>query len=273
MWLGVGYCVAVLLGVGVALILAPRATPHEDPLPWSVADIARMQASLMSALGGVSITGVVLILSFATNRAGQTASIELNTVGIMFGIAFGYFIQTFFALSYLPDRERTGERVFRLYFGLASTLEWRTIVLLVVALSYFVAFYGLATTTAAMNVFIPCATTTVFIVMAVIGDSLGLIRFGECFLALLVALVLGGAFYGAAQWLAIDEPYGPMIMTVIFGVVNGLSYVVTGLGPLTPRRPKLRAFLERHARRIALIDMHVSAVSIVFLWMTVSGLV
>ena len=71
----------------------------------------------------------------------------------------------------------------------------------------------------------------------------------------------------------ISTAMNPMVMTLVFGVVNGLSYVVTGLGPLAARRPLLKAFFERNARRIALVDMQVSAVSIVFLWMTVSGIV
>lgn len=273
MWTGLGFCAAVLVGTVVALIVAARGEPHEEPLPWSVPDIARMQASLMSALGGVSITGIVLILSFATNRAGQVGSIELNTVGIMFAVAFGYFLQTFFALCYLPDRTVAGERLFRFYFQLATTLEWRTIILLVVALVFFVEFYGLATTTAAMNWFVPAATVTVFLVMAVISDSLGLMRFGECVLTMLVGFIMAAMFIAGMKGAGIDEPYAQMIITLIFGFVNGLSYVGTGLVPLTPRRPRLKAFLERNARRLALIDMQVSVVSIVFLWVTVSGVV
>lgn len=273
MFIVIGFVAAVLVGTGLALIIASRGEPHEEPLPWSVGDIARMQASPMSALGGVSITGVVLILSFVTNRAGQVETVELNTVALMFGIAFGYFLQTFFALTYLPDRERTGERLFRFYFQLATTLEWRTVILLVVALSFFVEFYGLATTTAAMNWFVPTATISVFLVMAVVADSLGLMRFGECVVLMLAGLVMGALFVAGMRWLAVDEPYAQMIVTLIFGVVNGLSYLGTGIVPLTPRRPRLRALLERHARRLALIDMQVTVVSIVFLWVTVAGVV
>ena len=76
MWIGIAFSVAVLASAGIGLLIAARSAPHEEPLPWSAPDIARMQASLMSAMGGVSITGVVLILSFATNRAEQVSSIS-----------------------------------------------------------------------------------------------------------------------------------------------------------------------------------------------------
>lgn len=273
MWLGIGFGVALALGLVVALVVARRGEAREEPLPWSVGDMARMQASIMGTLGAVSITGIVILLGFLTRGEADVTAIDLNTVTVMFAIAFGYLFNTAYLLTYLPDRAAVGERLYRFYYALCSTLQFRTVNLLVLALTTFTEFYGLTLTVDILAFFVPVGVAGVFLVIAGVSDALGLVRFGECCVQAAAGVALAFAFWAAMRFLAVDAAYAQLSMALVFAGVNGLSYVVAGLVPLAPRRPRLSAFLERHARKLAAIDMQVTIVSLALLWMAVAGLV
>jgi hypothetical protein len=271
MWMGLGLGAAVLIGVGVALLIAARGQGTEEPLPWNVGDMARLQASIMAMLGGVSITGIVIVVGLLPRTPGVTT--DLDTVTMMFAIAFSFFLQSAFTLSYLPDRMIVGERLYRLYYSLASTLQYRTIVLLTCALVSFGTFLDLALTDEVLIYFITFAIVGAFVIIAVVADSLGLISFGECYLAAAAGLLLAGAFYAAMRWQGVDEPHAAVIVALTFAGVNSLSSIGTGLMPMAPRRPGLQAFLTRHARKLVALDMQTTIISMIFLWMAVARLV
>lgn len=273
MWLGIGFGVALALGLAVALLVARRGEAVEEPLPWSVGDMARMQASIMGTLGAVSITGIVILLGFLTRGGTDAQAVDLNTVTVMFAIAFGYLFNTAYLLTYLPDRTAVGERLYRFYYALCSTLQFRTVNLLVLALTTFTGYYGLTLTVDILAFFVPLGVAGVFLVIAGVSDALGLVRFGECHVQAAAGVALALGFWAAMRFLAVDAAYAQLWMALVFAGVNGLSYVVAGLVPLAPRRPRLAAFLERHARKLAAIDMQVTIVSLALLWMAVAGLV
>jgi hypothetical protein len=273
MWVVIGFGAAVLVGIAAALLIAGKGTVSEEPTPWNVSDLARLQASLMGTLGSVSITGIVLMVALLSNRIADPASMEMNTVAVMFAIAFGYFVQTAFTLSYLPDRAAVGERLFRFYYGLASTLQFRTVMLLALALMSFVEFYRLDLAMTVLTYFIPISTIGSLFVVSVVADSLGLMRLRECLVAALVGVALGALLYAGMLWVGMDDPYAQTVMALIFAGVNGLSYLAAGLVPLTPRRPSLHGFLTRNARRLSVIDMQTTIISLIFLWLAIARLV
>ncbi len=273
MWIVIGFGAAVLVGVAVALLIAAKGTISEEPTPWNVSDLARLQASLMGTLGSVSITGIVLMVALLSNRVADPKSMQMNTVAVMFAIAFGYFVQTAFTLSYLPDRAAVGERLFRFYYGLASTLQFRTVMLLALALMSFVEFYRLDLAMTVLTYFIPISMLSALLVVSVVADSLGLMRLRDCFVAGLVGVALGALLYACTRWLGQGDPHAQTVMAIIFAGVNGLSYLAAGVVPLTPRRPGLHRFLTKNARSLSVIDMQTTIISLVFLWLAIARLV
>lgn len=269
MFIGIGFVIAVLIGVGFAHWLARRGQPHEEPLVWSLPDIARMQGGLMSGMAGVSITGLVLILTFASRGQAAPGSVGLDTVALMFGTAFGFFLQTFHALSFLPDRAIVGERVFRFYYGLTANLQLRTAALLIFGQSTLVEFYGLEKAFAVITLLTPGGIAAVFVVVAMVADQMGLVKFGEGMLTALAGLALGVLFYAAMALAGAHEPDAALVMTVLFNVINASSFAAVGMVLLSPRRPWLRAVVERRARLFAMVDMQLTIVAIVFLWLAV----
>jgi hypothetical protein len=268
-----GFFAAVVVAVAVAAWMARRGEPREAPLPWSLPDVARMQGTLMSGMGAVSITGLVLILSFASRGTGDASTLGLDTVAIMFGIAFGSFIQTFYALSLLPDREVVGERIFRFYYGLTTTLQSRTIILLIVGQSTFVEFYGLTKAVATITPLIPGSLIAVFVVTSMVAHAMGLMRFQECAVVALIGLALGLAFYLTMKGMGVREADGALNMTVLYAVINVNAFATIGMVLMTPGMPRLRAFIERHARFLTILEMQITVLSITFLWMSVMRVV
>jgi hypothetical protein len=273
MLIGIGFATAVVVGTLVAREIARRGEPREPALPWVITDIARMQGTLMSGMASVSITCLVLILSFTSRGAGADGSVGLDTVAIMFGGAFGFFLQTFHALSFIPDRALVGERIFRFYYGLTVNLQFRTAALLIFGQSTLVEFYGLTTAVDVITMITPGGIAAVFIVVAMVGDHLGLVRFGASMLTAMVGVVLAALFIALTLQTGTQEADGALTMTVLFMVINAASFAAIGVALLTPGRPRLRAFADRHARLFATIDVQLTVLSIVFLWMTVVRIV
>jgi len=57
---------------------------------------------------------------------------------------------------------------------------------------------------------------------------------------------------------------------VIF-CVNTLGFGLAALTPLSPRYAGVKRFYKRHGRRIVVVDMQLTMVSLAFLWLAVVG--
>jgi len=259
--------IAVLIGTGIALLLG-RGAPHDEPLPWEIIDLTRMQASLMATLGAVSITGIVLLAGLFA-RTGEEETVQISTAGLMFSIAFGFFVQTAYTLSYLPGRVMVGERLHRLYFAFGTTLQWRNVTLLGFALASFAEIFGLDLMADTLFYLVPLMIVAAAVTIAVVSDALGLVHFGEVFLALLVGMVLAALGFLILRQTGAGTGSALIAMSIAYAVVGGSTYALAALVPLTPRRPWLHGFLTRHARRLAMIDMQITAISMAFLWLAV----
>lgn len=260
--------IAVLIGAGVALLLG-RGAPHDDPLPWEIIDLTRMQAGLMATLGAVSITGIVLLAGLFARGAGDGP--QMDTVGLMFAIAFGFFVQTAYTLSYLPGRTMAGERLHRLYFALVTTLQWRNVILLSFALATFAELFGLPVMARLLYYLVPLMILSAAVTIAVVSDSLGLVRFGELLLTLLIGFGLAGLGFLVLRQIGAELNRSLIAMSIAYAIVGGATYCLAALVPLTPRHPRLQDFLTRHARRLAMVDMQTTATSLAFLWLAVFG--
>jgi hypothetical protein len=269
--MAIGFGLAILAGTGIALLLA-RGDAREDRLPWSIGDIIRIQSNLMATLGAVSITGLVLLVALLT-RGGPIGPERMDTAALMLALAFGFFVQSAYTLSYLPGRAAVGERLHRLCFALATTLQWRTVVLLSCALTVVADLFGLPTTSSILLYLVPVMVAAVSLIIAAVSDALGLIRFGECLLLLVAGLVLAGLCAFALARLERDVAQPVVTASLCHAAVSGSTYLAAGFVPLTQRRPRLSAVLTSHARRLAMIDMLATGVSMTFLWLALAGLI
>ena len=269
--MAIGFGLAILAGTVMALPLA-RGDAREDPLPWDIADMTRIQSNLMATLGAVSITGLVLLVALLS-RGGAIAPERMDTAALMLALAFGYFVQSAYTLSYLPGRAAVGERLHRLCFSLATTLQWRTVVMLSFALTVIAELFGLPTTASILLYLVPVMIAAVSLIIAAVSDALGLVRFGECLLSLLVGLALAGLCAFALRHLERDLTQPVIVASLCYAAVSGSTYFAAGLVPLAQRRPRLHGALTNHARRLAAIDLLATGVAMTFLWLAVAGVI
>ena len=271
MAMAIGIGLLILAGTAIALVLA-RGEPHEEPLPWDIADITRIQSNLMATLGAVSITGLVLLVALLS-RGGAGGPDRLDTAALMLALAFGFFVQLVYTLSYLPGRTAVAERLHRLCFALATTLQWRTVVLLSCALTLVAELFGLTTTARILLFLVPMMIGAVALIIASVSDALGLVRLGECLMALVagVALTGLGAFALGRTEQELMQPV--VIASLCQAAVGGSTYLATGFVLLAGRRPRLSGALARQARRLAMLDMLATGASMTFLWLAMARMV
>ena len=115
-------------GITSVLGVGRRGSAQSDHYPWILYDTAKLHVGIMAGLAGFAFAGIVLVVSLARDRPGVAGS-SLDTVIVMFLVAYLWWVGNAFLISYLPHDETSGELVPRVHFSLASTIEYRTVFL------------------------------------------------------------------------------------------------------------------------------------------------
>ena len=119
---------AAAIGLVVVLVVGRHGLARSKTYPWQLYATANMHVGIMGGLAGFAFTGVVLVVTLAHDRPGTAAS-SLDTVIVMFLVAYLWWVGNAFLISYIPHDETSGELVPRVHFSLASTIEYRTVFL------------------------------------------------------------------------------------------------------------------------------------------------
>ena len=274
MRIALGLLSVAAVGILIALQLARRAGPALDRLPWLLPELARQHVIIMGVLGGFSMTGLVVIVAF-TRTPVEGTSAPLGVAVLMLVVAIQFFVSNAFLLSYLPTAEAAGEVVPRLHFSLCSTIEYRTIFLSVFALIPLLRAHGLETPARILTLTIPVLLLFNTIVVAMIADGVGLVRFGETYVVAMIGVVLSGSFALFDRLWTHEHPVemSTIAVSLAFFCFNGLSFAIVGLTPLAARYPGVRNFYDRHARRLAICDMQLTMMAQCLLWLAVSSII
>lgn len=244
MWAVLGFVLAAATGLVVVLAVGRRGLARNKTYPWQLYATANMHVGIMGGLAGVAFTGVVLVVTLARDRPGTVAS-SLDTVIVMFLVAFLWWVGNAFLISYIPHDETSGELVPRVHFSLAYVL-------------YFL---------------LPASLLFGSVLIAMCADGLGLLRLWETYLSAAVGTILALG-YTAIVVLAVPaarSPYSPLYLTLVIFCINGLGFGLAALTPLSPRYAGIRRFYKQHGRRIVIADMQLTMVSLAFLWLGVVG--
>ncbi len=270
----VGFVVATAIGVPTALYLARGRSARLEAHPWQLYDTAKVHVTIMGGLAGFAVTGIVLLVSLARERA-DVATASFNTVVIMFVVAYFYYIGNAFLISYLPHRDQSGDVVPRVHFSLASTIEYRTLFVSWFALRPLLETFGLERPAKILAILLPLSLALGSVLIAMAADGLGMIRVKETYVsaALGTGLVL---LYGSALWLFMPgarSHNSALYLTLVIFCINGLGFAVATVTPLAARYPAVERFFTRHGRGIVIADMQLTMVSLSLLWLAVVGLV
>jgi hypothetical protein len=272
MWAVLGFLAAAAIGLLAVLAASGRGEVRRDGYPWVLYDTAKSHVGIMASLAGFAFTGVVLVVTLARDRPGVADS-SLDTVIVMFLVAYLWWVGNAFLITYMPHDETSGDLVPRVHFSLASTIEYRTVFLSWFALLPLLEANGLGRLAYVLYFLLPASLLFGSAVIAMAADGLGLLRVRETYFSATVGTVLALA-YTAIVAFAVPgarTPYSSLYLSLVIFCVNGSGFVLAALTPLSPRYAGVKRFYKRHGRRVVIADMQLTMVSLAFLWLAVVG--
>jgi hypothetical protein len=272
MWAVLGFLIATAIGLVVVLAAHDRGSAQRDKYPWILYDTAKSHVGIMGGLAGFAFTGVVLVVTLARDRPG-VADHSLDTVIVMFLVAYLWWIGNAFLITYIPHEETSGDLVPRIHFSLASTMEYRTVFLSWFALLPLLEANGLGRLAYVLYFLLPASLLCGSVLISMAADGLGLLRFRETYFSAAVGTVLALG-YTAIVAFAIPSarsPYSPLYLALVIFCINGFGFALAALTPLSPRYAGIKRFYEQHGRRIVVADMQLTMASLAFLWLGVVG--
>jgi hypothetical protein len=267
-----GFLIATAVGLTTVLVAGRRGTVERSDYPWALDEVSKLHVAIVGSLAGFAFTGVVLVVTLARD-IGQSAQVALDTVILMFLVAYLYWIGGAFLISYLPGRLARSDLVQRVHFSLASNLEFRVVFLSWFALLPLLQANGLGRLLQILCFLLPASLFLGSLLLAMAADGLGVVRFKETYFSAAVATGLALAYGAAVAWLipGARTPYSALHVTVVMFCVNGLGFALAVLTPLASRYVGVDRFYERYGRRIVIADMQLTMLSLAFLWLAVVG--
>ena len=178
MWVILGFLIAAAIGLVVALAACERGSVQSDSYPWILYDTVKSHVGIMGGLAGFSFTGIVLVVTLAQDRPG-VANSSVDTVIVMFLVAYLWWVGNAFLITYIPHKETSGDLVPRVHFSLAVAIEYRTVFLSWFALLPLLEANGLGRLALSLYFLLPASLIFGSVLIAMTADGLGLIRFKE----------------------------------------------------------------------------------------------
>jgi len=268
MWAVLAFLLAAAIGLVTVLAAGHRRSAHLGNHPWIVYDTAKVHAGFMAGLAGFAFTGVVLIVTLARDRPGVAES-SLNTVIVMFLVAYLWWVGNAFLISYIPHGDLSGDFVPRVHFSLASTIEYRTVFLSWFALVPLLEANGLGRISHILYFLLPASLLFGSVLISMAADGLGLLRVSETYLSAAVATVLALAYSGIVAFAgpAARSPNSALYLALVIFCINGLGFSLAALTPLVQRYAGIKRFYKQYGRRIVIADMQLTMASLAFLWL------
>lgn len=274
MWAILGFAVAVIAGLAAVLRTARIGNVRRDEYPWLLDEISKLHVGIVGNLAGFAFTGVVLVVTLSRERTGG-AQTALDTVIVMFLVAYLYWIGASFLISFLPHARKSGDFVQRVHFGLASTIEYRTVFLSWFALLPLLQLNGLSKLIPILYFLLPASLLIGSVLLAMVTDGLGLLDVKEIYVSGAIATGLALAYAGFATFLVpgARSPTSAIYLAVAIFCLNGAGFIVSVITPLAPRYGRVKRFFEQHGRMLVAADMHLTASSLGFLWLAIVGVI
>src|SRR3954462_15711163 len=104
MWAVLGFLLAAAIGLIVVLAVGRGGVARRGNYPWMLYAMAKDHVGIMGILAGVAFTGVVLVVTLARERPGAATS-ALDSVIMMFLVAYVWWVGNAFLISYVPHNE------------------------------------------------------------------------------------------------------------------------------------------------------------------------
>jgi len=265
----VGFIVVVLVTAPAVCFLGRRGQLRETPLPWNLVDVAGRQIIVLSGLAGFAITSIVLLVTFARDRAGAASTQSFNAVVTMFLVAYFFYVGTGVIMGYMPRDDEVSPLRPRVQFVLAATLEYRTIFLGWFALVPLMATFELAVPAQALQWLLAMSAVLGTLFTGAVLARVGVLEARE--IGYISALAVGGvAVYTLAAFaLGRELSDSPIYLAGAFFFLNSLTFIHFALGLLAQSKGQFSRLLDRCSRYVVLVDMQATTVLIAILFVAV----
>jgi hypothetical protein len=256
------------------IVYAGRNSPlHRDVL-WSLPEAASRQVIIAGGLAGFAVTGMVLLVTLARDRA-DVQTDAFNAVVFMFLTAYLFFVASAFLFSLLPKEDSDGSQPARTQFALAANLQFRSVMIAWFALRPLMQTFGLDVLADLAGGAITASIALGGMLTIGVFRGIGLLTLREALL-LPVLTTLVWVTVGSLAVTVLPELQSSdssLYLTAALYSLSVLTFVHFSVGLLACSVSAVRRLATPFFRPLCLIDIQATQVLLAFLWMAVMGLV
>jgi hypothetical protein len=261
---------AVVLSILASLVVVladPGSQFYERETPWDLKELSGRLVVIAGGLAGFAVTGMVLLVTLAKDRA-ESRSDSFDATVFMFLTAYLFLVSAAFLFAFMPRADADGKQPARIQFALAANLMFRSVMIAWLqsfGLDVLADFSGGALT-------FSVALGGVFLMAILYG--IGVITLRESILLPTLSTIV----WLLAALLAIDllpelkSPKSSLYLTAALYGLNVLTFFHFCLGLLAGMFERVRIFSVRYSRDVSLIDTQSTMILLAFLWMAVMGI-
>jgi hypothetical protein len=273
MWALVAAAVSLAVTIPIVSTLGRGSRTSISDIPWSLPELAQRQVIIAGGLAGYAVTGIVLLVTLARNQA-EIESDFFNALVFMFITAYLFFVSTAFLFALLPPEDADGSQPARVQFGIAANLMFRSVMIAWFALVPLMQTFGLDI----LADFVSAAMTSSMCLGTIFAlgvfHGIGIVNLTEVVLLPLTS-ALAAVVVGVLALTAVPElqsARATLYMTAALYAVNALTFGHFAVGLLANTVDVVRRVAGPYSRRACVIEIQVTMVMLMFLWLAVMGI-
>jgi hypothetical protein len=270
MWALVAAAVCLAVTVPIVTVFGRGPRTRAQDIPWNLNELAGRQVIIAGGLAGYAVTGIVLLVTLAGDRADVETNFY-NALVFMFITAYLFFVSTAFLFALLPRFDVDGTEPARVQFGIAANLMLRSVMIAWFALIPLMQTFGLDV----LADFVSGAMTSSLMLGTLFAlgllHGIGVLNLGEVILLPLTS-ALAATIVGVLAMTVLPElqsPHATLHITGALYVVNALTFGHFAVGLLANTVDAVRRVAGPRSRRACVIETQITMVMLLFLWLAV----
>jgi len=262
---------AVIVGgtVVYALVARPFVAVQPARTPWDLADLARRQITILSGQAAVAITSLVLLITLAHNSP-NVASEPFSNLILIGVVAFISFVGAAIQFMILPDELPENRSVVRVLFQVGALQEYRTLMLLWLALKPLVDAFGLHDPAAALVWLLGGTALVGWLGVASSGYRLAIISKLPAFVVPTICVLAGllGAVALRLGPLGTETAASDSVLPLVIAcwVFNEIAFTYAAVAPVVAEGDGGRRWIDRYGPVYSLADIGGSVAMLAILW-------
>jgi hypothetical protein len=265
--------VSVVLAIPLILYSGRGGELYSRETPWPLTDASQRQVIIAGGLAGFAVTGMVLLVTLARDRADvQTDS--FNATVFMFLTAYLFFVSAAFLFAFMPKADPDGTPP-EIQFALAANLQFRSVMIAWFALRPLMQTFGLPTLADLVGGAITFSLYLGGTFLIAILYGIGVITLRQAILLPIVAGVAWGMTAVLANWFIPELQSGRSALYLTAGIygLNVLTFLHFSIGLLANVIDRVDQLSRAYSRKACLIDIQSTMIMVAFLWMAIMGIV